>query len=211
MESRMSESRSVPEAEDTNGAGPEQRPAFQLGAALREARQRKGWTLETTAAETGVGRSTLSKIENGQTSPGFEIVQKLAARLELGLPQLFLPAGGNGLRGRRDVTRKGDGQKRSTPTYEHELLCAEMVDKKMLPYLSRIKARSVDDFDDWIRHDGEEFLLVLEGAVELHTEYYRPLALTVGDSVYYDGGMGHACVSTSSDDALVLWVSSSHG
>ena len=181
---------------------------FQLGPRVREARQRKGWTLETTATETGVGRSTLSKIENGQTSPGFEIVQKLAAKLELDLPQLFLPSGGNSLRGRRDVTRKGEGQERSTTTYTHELLCTDLIDKKMFPYLSRIKARSIADFDELIRHDGEEFLLVLEGEVELHTEFYRPLKLAEGDSVYYDSGMGHACISISQEDALVLWVSS---
>ena len=186
----------------------DRRDSFQLGPRLREARQRKGWTLENTAAETGVGRSTLSKIENGQTSPGFEIVQKLAAKLELDLPQLFLPSGSNGLRGRRDVTRKGEGRERSTATYEHELLCTELIDKKMFPYLSRIKARSINDFDDLIRHDGEEFLMVLEGTVELHTEFYRPLALSKGDSVYYDSSMGHACISLSQEDALVLWVSS---
>lgn len=201
--------RNEPE-QDSAGEGVERHRGepFQLGSKVREARQRKGWTLETTAAETGVGRSTLSKIENGQTSPGFEIVQKLAAKLELDLPQLFLPAGGNGLRGRRDVTRKGEGRGRSTATYEHELLCTDLIDKKMLPYLSRIKAHSITDFDELIRHDGEEFLLVLEGEVELHTEFYRPLALSKGDSVYYDSSMGHACISISKEDALVLWVSS---
>ncbi|MGH1477514.1 MAG: helix-turn-helix domain-containing protein [Geminicoccales bacterium] len=134
---------------------------------MREARQRKGWTLETTATETGVARSTLSKIENGQTSPGFEIIQKLAAKFEFGLPQLFTPARRNAPWGRRVVTLKGQELRRSTPTYDHELLCTELVDKGMLPYFSRIKARSFSDFDDWIRHDGEEFLLVMEGEVEL--------------------------------------------
>ena len=203
----MNDSVVANQSEENNGVDPEPNEPFQLGPMVRAARQRMGWTLETTAAETGVGRSTLSKIENGQTSPGFEIVQKLAAKLELDLPQLFLPARSGARLGRRDVTRKGQGRKRSTATYDHELLCTEMVDKGMLPYLSRIKARSFADFDDWIRHEGEEFLLVIDGAIELHTEFYRPLPLAAGDSVYYDSGMGHACVSTGKDDALVLWVS----
>ncbi len=193
--------------DESNDADQAPKEPFQLGPMVREARQRMGWTLETTAAETGVGRSTLSKIENGQTSPGFEIVQKLAAKLDLALPQLFLPARNGARLGRRDITRKGKGQKRSTATYDHELLCTDLVDKGMVPYLSRIKARSFSDFDDWIRHDGEEFLLVIEGALELHTEFYHPLPLAAGDSVYYDSGMGHACISTSKKDALVLWVS----
>jgi formylmethanofuran dehydrogenase subunit D len=42
--------------------------------------------------------------------------------------------------------------------------------------------------------------------VLVYTEEYEPLALSEGDSTYFDSTMGHAVVSTSKDDALVLWV-----
>ena len=58
----------------------------------------------------------------------------------------------------------------------------------------------------WVRHEGEELLLVLEGDVVVYTEEYEPLALTEGDSTYFDSTMGHAVVSTSKGDALILWV-----
>ena len=76
----------------------------------------------------------------------------------------------------------------------------------MIPFKSRIRARSFDDFPGWVRHSGEEFLLVLEGAIDLYSEHYEPLRLRAGDSVYYDSAMGHACVSVSEEDALILWV-----
>ena len=178
-----------------------------LGQMLREARRRKGWTLEETGRRAGIGRSTLSKIENNQTRPGFDIVRRLTQVLELETPQLFLQSGHSDISGRRDVTRKGQGEVKSTPTYEHELLCTELTSKGMVPYISRIKARDVSEYDEWIRHRGEEFMYVLSGELELHTEHYRPLRLTAGDSVYYDSGMGHCCISTSDDEATVLWVS----
>ena len=77
----------------------------------------------------------------------------------------------------------------------------------MLPYISTIKARDVTEFDSWVRHQGEEFLFVISGAVTLFTEHYRPLQMKAGDSVYYDSSMGHGCISTSEEDAKVLWVS----
>lgn len=179
-----------------------------LGELVREARKAKGWTLDETGKRAGIGRSTLSKIENNQTKPSFEIVRRLTTALDLEMPQLFLQSGSHGgIAGRRDVTLKGQGEIKSTSTYEHELLCSELISKSMLPYISTIKARAISEYDDWIRHRGEEFMYVLEGEVELHTEHYRPLRLKTGDSVYYDSGMGHCCVSLSETDARVLWVS----
>ena len=178
-----------------------------IGLMVREARKKKGWTLEEAGRHAGIGRSTLSKIENGQTSPGFDIVRRLTQALELETPNLFLQSGKSALSGRRDVTRKGQGEPKVTATYSHELLCNELTSKSMLPYVSTIKARDISDFGDWIRHRGEEFMYVLSGELELHTEHYRPLSMKAGDSVYYDSSMGHCCVSTSNEDAVVLWVS----
>ena len=179
---------------------------LRLGERIREIRRQNSWTLEDVSRQTGLARSTLSKIENGQMSPTFEAVQKLAAGLGIDVPQLFRPASEPGSPGRRDVTRAGEGRSHPTATYEHELLCTALTKKRMIPFKSRIHARSFEDFSGWVRHEGEEFLLVLEGAIHLYTEHYEPLQLNTGDSVYYDSGMGHACISISPEDALILWV-----
>lgn len=178
-----------------------------LGQMVREARKRLGWTLEETGRRAGIGRSTLSKIENNQTSPGFDIVRRLTTTLNLETPQLFLQSGLSDISGRRDVTRNGQGEHKTTATYAHELLCNDLSSKSMLPYISTITARDISEFENWIRHRGEEFMLVLSGDLMFHTEHYRPLAMSVGDSVYYDSDMGHCCVSTGEEDAKVLWVS----
>jgi len=198
---------STPPPDDQGPDFPAAPDTTALGQMVREARKKKGWTLEETSRRSGIGRSTLSKIENNQTSPGFDIVRRLTQALDLETPQLFLQTAQADISGRRDITRKGAGEIKETPTYRHELLCTELASKSMLPYVSRIKARDIADFDDWIRHRGEEFMYVLSGTVVLHTEHYRPLTLQTGDSVYYDSSMGHCCVSVSEDDAVVLWVS----
>ena len=78
----------------------------------------------------------------------------------------------------------------------------------MLPYTARIRARSLEEFGGWVRHDGEEFLMVLTGVVRLYTEFYEPVELKRGDSAYYDASMGHNVISVSAEDATVLWVTS---
>jgi len=76
------------------------------------------------------------------------------------------------------------------------------------PVWARVRARSMDEFDGWVRHDGEEFLYVLTGQIRLYTEFYEPLEMSRGDSAYYDASMGHNVVSLSAEDATILWVTS---
>ncbi|WP_197468012.1 helix-turn-helix domain-containing protein [Neptuniibacter marinus] len=178
-----------------------------LGKRVKEIRLSQNLTLEEASKLTGLARSTLSKIENEQISPTFTAVNKLVKGLGIDIPQLFSqPKRGAGTGGRRDITRGGEGQPHPTPTYEHELLSTQLSTKKMIPYRTTVRARTFDEFNDWVRHDGEEFLFVLSGSLLLYTELYEPLELFTGDSAYYDCEMGHALISTSDEDAEVIWV-----
>lgn len=179
-----------------------------LAARVRELRKARSWTLEQAAGEAGLARSTLSKIENGQMSPTYDALKKLAGGLGISVPQLFTPSVAPQGGGRMITTKRGEGAAHATTTYEHELLADQLVQKSMLPYRARIRARSVEEFDGWVRHEGEEFLYVLTGAVRLFTEFYQPVDMVRGDSAYYDAAMGHNVISTSDDDATILWVTS---
>jgi len=179
-----------------------------LGQRVRDLRKERQWTLEQAAKQAGLARSTLSKIENGQMSPTYEALKKLAVGLNISVPQLFTPPQRDQINGRMAVTRSGDGAAKLTVTYEHELLGDTLTKKHMLPYRARIRARSMDEFDGWVRHDGEEFLYVLTGVIQLYTEFYEPVTMRRGDSAYYDATMGHNVISVSDEDAMILWVTS---
>jgi len=152
-----------------------------LGARVRELRKARNWTLEQAAKQAGLARSTLSKIENGQMSPTYDALKKLAVGLEISVPQLFTPPVAGQINGRMVVTKSGSGSAKATTTYEHELLGDALRKKQMLPYRARIRARSMDEFDGWVRHDGEEFMYVLTGVVCLYTEFYEPVELKRGE------------------------------
>lgn len=179
-----------------------------LGERVRDLRKARNWTLEQAATQAGLARSTLSKIENGQMSPTYEALKKLAVGLEISVPQLFTPPVKDQINGRMAVTKSGQGAAHVTTTYEHELLGESLTKKAMLPYRARVRARSMDEFDGWVRHDGEEFLFVLTGVIQLYTEFYEPVEMRRGDSAYYDASMGHNVISISAEDATILWVTS---
>lgn len=203
--------RGVPEAWSGLSPSPATRPAasagrVNLGEIIKATRKNQGWTLDDASQRTGVARSTLSKIENGNMSPTYDLLYKLALGMNLDLVELFDTRRQSAPFGRRSVTRADEGKVHKTPTYVHELLATDLAHKKLLPFKTTIKARSIDEFGQWIRHDGEEFMLVLSGTVEVHTEFYSPVQLAEGDSIYFDSKMGHAVLSVGSRNAEVMWV-----
>lgn len=188
---------------------PERRPPrskIQLALRVRALRRARNWTLSDLAKATGLAVSTLSKIENDRMSPTFDVVQKLAAGFSIDITELFAASENTQQQTRRSVVRKGGGRPYETVAYSHLVLASDLINKKILPFVSIVKARSLDDFEEWGAHDGEEFLFVLEGSVRFYTDCYEPADLGEGDGIYLDSAMRHACISTSDKDARVLWI-----
>ena len=62
--------------------------SYNVGRALQRLRKGKDWTLAAVAEKTGVAISTLSKIENNQSSPSYDVLVRLANGLNMGLMEL---------------------------------------------------------------------------------------------------------------------------
>jgi transcriptional regulator with XRE-family HTH domain len=169
-------------------------------------RKARGWTLKQFSDVTGVSVATLSKIENDQAGLSFGTVLKIVNSLGMTFEELLSAGTGEGGRGRRVVNRAGSGVRLATSQYDYEIFATELVAKRMVPLITRVKARAVADFPRLLGHAGEEWIYVLRGAVEFHTEYYAPVVLRQGDSVYIDSGMGHASISIGEGDAELLSV-----
>lgn len=177
-----------------------------FGERLRQLRRRAAMTLQEFSMRTGLATSTLSKIENGQISPTYDSIQRLADGLEIDVTELFLSRQTPLITGRRSVTKSGAGTRHETANYCYEMLSADLTKKKMIPLITTLKAQSITEFGPLIRHDGEEFVHVLCGTIEIHTDVYEPLRLGVGDSCYFDSSMSHGLIACGPEVARVLWV-----
>lgn len=177
------------------------------GTALKSLRKRNRWTLADVAKRTGIPPSTLSRIENDQISPTYDMLLRLGQGLSIDLSQLLSdapPEVSSEQPGRRSVNRSADGE--IVPMSNHTLryLSTDLLNKQMTPILCEYQARSLAEFGPLMRHEGEEFLYVLEGELELHTECYAPLVLTAGESIYFDSRMGHGYVARGTQTCRAL-------
>jgi transcriptional regulator with XRE-family HTH domain len=188
------------------------RPArARLGRALRAIRARLGISLADVALRTGVSISTLSKVENGQLSLTYDKLVQLSEGLSIDISVFFsetprIEETTEVVTARRSITRPGEEMLIETPNYDYRYLNTELSQKAMVPILITIRARSVVAFDQFSRHSGEEFIYVLKGSIEVHSEHYAPTLLQEGDAMYLDSTMAHAFIVLGDRDALMLNV-----
>lgn len=184
-----------------------------LGERLRTIRKEMGWTLQDLARKSGVSLSTLSKIENAQVAPTFDTLVKAARGLGVTFEMLLAQSAAeppiqSGRRpgGRFIVTKSADAVGFSTAMYDYGVHANGLRRKHMTPLIMTIKARSLEEATNWSTHEGEEFILVLSGSIEMHTEFYEPVRLEVGDSAYIDSGMAHMFLNLGGGEATMASI-----
>ena len=190
----------------------------QLGQSLRDVRKQRGMTLAEASERAGLPVSTLSKIENNRMSLSYDKMLRICQALEIDIAQLFAgdatrPASTTPVpSGRRSINRSGSGYAIETANYSHLYPAADLLNKRVVPIIAEVHARSLKEFGELIRHGGEEYAYVLEGTIDLYTDLYAPTRLHKGDSIYFDSGMGHAYIAVGAGVCRVLSVcSSEHG
>ncbi len=186
------------------------------GEMIRSLRKRLKMTLGEVSQRTGIGVSTLSKLEKGHASLSFEKLQLLSRGLDIDLADLLRTEDDprheahQRVSARRIVQRAGEGLTIKSKSYDQAYLASDLLRKRVVPIVTEVRSRSLDDFLDefggFIHHPGEEFSYVLEGRIAFHTEAYAPVELGPGDSVYFDSDMGHAYLAVGDAPCRLLSV-----
>ncbi len=182
------------------------------GHVLRRLRLERNLTLAQVSERTGLPVSTLSKVETGKMSLSYPKLISISSGLGIDIATLFSSGQAPDVQavpsGRRSITRAGDGPAIRTATCLYTYPAAELLRKSLNPMVLDLKVRRIEDFGEWMRHPGEEFAIVLEGSVDFHCDLYAPVRLEVGDTIYFDGMMGHGYLAASDGPCRVLCVCS---
>lgn len=206
-------SRPAPEPAANAAAPISHKPLPTLGSVVRDLRRRRDWTLKEMSEQTGIPLSTLAKVEHDRLTLTYDKLQQLGQRLRIPMSSLFADphdAPDTRVSGRRSIGRRDQFFRVDTQHYEYRYLCTELRRKRMIPVLGRARARSIAEFGPLVKHSGEEFIYVLEGNLEVHTEFYDPVVLGVGECIYLDSDMGHAYLAgPGCDEASFMAVCSS--
>jgi len=156
-----------------------------LGRILRDLRNHRGWTLKEMSERSGIPVSTLSKVEHDRLTLTYDKLLQLSQRLSIRMSELFAEseAADEGVTARRSIGRQEDAVRVTTPNYDYYYLCTELRRKRMIPIITVIRATSLSEFGDLVRHSGEEYIHVLHGSIVVHTEFYDPVTLHVDEGI----------------------------
>jgi len=165
---------------------------------LQLLRREHSLTLAQVAQKTGVSVSFLSSLERGYSNASIATLQKLARLYETNVLSFFADKDES----RRLVRARERKVLVPNPGVEMELLAFGK--RAMEPHLFRIApgANSGGSYS----HEGEEFIYVLQGKVEVWIDEIEHYIVETGDSLYFDSTQAHRWQSLSEKETQLLWV-----
>lgn len=168
-----------------------------MGSRLRQLRVSRDLSLAEVAVAVGISVGFLSAIERSHMTASVGTLRRLARYYKLNILDFFDPAQSNPYRVRPDERKRLD----AGPGVQMELLA--WGNTVMEPHLFTIAAGA--DSGDSYAHEGEEFLYVLRGALNIALEG-QWFVLRPGDSFYFESSTPHIWRNTGKTETVVLWV-----
>ena len=162
---------------------------IQIGERLRGLRDVLDISAEEVAALCGISVENYLGMEKGESELSVANLQKIAKQYGVSLDVLMF--GEEPKMSSYFLTRKGHGmsvERRSA--YNYESLASGFRGRKADPFIVTVEPKSADTPKEMNSHSGQEFNMVLEGAMEL-TIGPKVLTLQEGDSVYFDATQPH--------------------
>lgn len=179
---------------------------LKVGETVKEIRQKKGLSVKDISQRTGLPSELLIQIEKGNVSPPLGSIIKLAKALEMKMG--YFISGAEELpytivrKNDRKVISRFDSQKSQTYGYEFTSLAPHKKDRHMEPFLVTLEPSAVEERSS---HDGQEFIFVLEGIMEVHLGEKIHL-LEPGDAIYYDSTVSHLVKCHGKEKTKILAV-----
>lgn len=170
-----------------------------FGGKMQQLRQMKKISLEQLAKETGFSERYLKEIENGIANPSVSTVIQIAKALSIDSGS-FLSFEGQ----EASEKRRMESFFKRTQNYSYKTLTPNAETKHMKAFLVTIDPKQDHRMVEY-HHDGEEFVYVLKGHVEVMVGENQN-RLKEGETLHFNSGITHKLRNLSEDEAKLLVV-----
>jgi len=183
--------------------------ANKLGGKVRSVREIKNFGIDDLAEESGISADLIAGIEAGDLVPSLTPLIKLARALGVRLGTFLDDQEITGpvitrKGGSARVMRVAGGKAQEKTELDFFSLARDKSGRHMEPFMIEIDPSSAEHARP-SSHEGEEFIHVLDGQVEI--QYGKSAyQLGAGDSIYYDSIVSHHVHSADGKPARILAV-----
>lgn len=179
-----------------------------VGEKIKALRREKGMTLQEVAESTGFSAALISQIENHLISPPLGTLSRIARALGVEMGYFF----GASREAEFTIVRSNERRPVSRVAskqgvkygYSYESLAFEQKNHHMEPFLVTLEPATTRDRNAY-SHEGEEFIFVLEGKMEVVLGEHRDV-LEPGDSIYFNSRIPHRVQCVEETETRILAV-----
>lgn len=191
----------VPGIKRELGAAPAPRGRSQdraLGPLLRKMRQRRGLGLAEASAQAGISAGFLSSLERSQANGSVATLQRLATTYGTTVMELFQTPAHHGRLVKPNERRVLEVH----PGVRMELLSsgAPMLQSMLF------RVAPLAGSDGAYSHQGEEFIYMVSGTLEIWLDELQCFVLQAGDSFWFESTHGHRWFNPGETEAALLWI-----
>ena len=168
-----------------------------VGTKIKKARTSKKYTLDHVANETGFSIDYLKEVEAGKAMPPVGALLQIARALEIDSGSLLKEP-------ESKLQSRIKAQTKRTEDYAYTTLTPGAENKHLKAFRVVIEAQQDHKGVDY-HHEGEEFVYVLTGKVEVAVGEHVN-TLEQGDSLHFNSGIRHKLKSISDERAELIVV-----
>jgi transcriptional regulator with XRE-family HTH domain len=169
-----------------------------LGKRLQEIRTAKGLSIEFLSNETGFSAGYISGVEKGEIVPPVATILRLSRALEID----------SGLLLKEEISaadrKKAEDFRKRTEDYSYQTLTPEASHKHLKAFKVYIDPIA-DHKGVGYQHEGEEFIYVLKGKIEVAVGENRTI-LSPENSIHFNSSIVHKLRNVSSEKAELIVV-----
>lgn len=181
-------------------ASSDELPTSRLGHEIRRLRKEKKLTIVGLAELVDVSPSVVSTLERTSRGASVPLLRAIAETLGVTVTQLTASS----VETREAVVRRGEG--RELPSLGKGIKIRELASGPRMMDCQEWTLAPGAGSEGFYRHEGEEFIRVLEGSFEIEVEGLGLATLNEGDAMYFESHRAHSWRSVGSKPCRLLWV-----
>jgi transcriptional regulator with XRE-family HTH domain len=180
---------------------------IQIGNKIKEYRKSKGITVQELASKAEVSKGLISQIENNRTIPSLLVLMNIITSLDLDLNEFFKGIDKDAKASQVIVKRNEEYhqfEKEHTRGFLYKRIMARNL-KNFPVDIVLLELKKGAKRTNMVKTEAYEYKYVVHGKVEYNINNETHI-LETGDSIFFDGRLGHKPVNIGEDTALILVV-----
>jgi transcriptional regulator with XRE-family HTH domain len=180
---------------------------LKISVRLKEVRKEKNITIQELADKAGVSKGLISQIENNRTIPSLPVLMNLVQSLNLDLTEFFKDLSAQNQHEKVLVMRKADHtslKKETAKGFNYQRILARNIDAGPVDFVL-LELKKGARRNKIVVSDAFEFKYLIKGEIDYLIDG-KNYSLKEGDSIFFDGRLGHNLSNIGDSEAIMLVV-----